>query len=117
MFAYVPRYGLIALLCLMPMLLAASATEALSHARRGHQGSVCKTLLSVPHRHAGFGGFYRTRTSARRSAVRFWVRYTRLEYGSAWANFSRARRKSFTCLRVPGVGRWWCAVRAQPCRR
>ncbi|MGI9381634.1 MAG: hypothetical protein ACR2PO_00645 [Methyloligellaceae bacterium] len=113
----VSRCGIAAVLCILPMLLAASATEAWSGTRRGYQGSACKTLLSVPHRHLGLGGFYRSRTSARRSAVRVWVAYTRMEYGSAWANFARARRKSIRCLRVPGVRRWWCVARAQPCRR
>lgn len=109
----VVKYGLIAVACALPALLAPEPASAISWAKRGSDGKVCRVLVA-PHMHVGIGGDARSERAARAAAVRHWRNFTIWEYGRAWGNVSLARSKSLNCAHVL-IG-WRCLFVAQPCR-
>jgi hypothetical protein len=72
-----------------------------------------KTCL-VDHSHDG-AGTGTSRQVAELSAIRSWMSFTDLEYGSDWAQFRMAISKSMRCS-TNGPGNWSCQLEAVPCR-
>jgi hypothetical protein len=72
-----------------------------------------KTCL-VDHFHDGSGSGT-TQKLAELAAVRSWVSFTDLEYGSDWADFRQANSRSMKCNRED-VARWTCRAEAVACR-
>lgn len=114
----VVKYGLGAVLCIAPVLLAPRAADAtVSSEKRLSNGKVCRVIAVIPHHHLGIGSAYGSRAAARRSAIRRWSRFTAWEYGSEWGSYARAINKGVTCFPSLLEGGWRCVVAAQPCRR
>ena len=67
----------------------------------------------VDHSHEGSGRGSTQRT-ALAEAVRSWVDFTDLEYGSDWAVYGRSVEKSVACS--PDAGGFKCDISAIPCR-
>ena len=84
---------------------------AAMHSLRREGGRLCMS----DHWHYGSSsGSHATKAAAQRSAVASWQDFTDLEYGRAWARFSRAASKRIGCSRS-GSG-WSCDAEARPCR-
>jgi hypothetical protein len=71
-----------------------------------------KTCL-IDHEHNGNGSGLNRKT-AELAAIRAWIGFTDLEYGSAWANFNNAIGKQVRC--GSGIGGIQCDLLATPCR-
>lgn len=85
------------------------------HDLRIEDGRLCMS----DHLHFGESGNWPTMKEAKMSAIRSWSGFTRLEYGSDWADFELAADGKVTCSPAPtGRGEGWvCATEARPCRR
>lgn len=71
-----------------------------------------KTCFS-DHSHAGTGSGA-SRKIAEMQAINNWAGFTAWEYGTDWAKFSKAVRKSMSCS---GSGaNWTCNLDATPCK-
>lgn len=79
------------------------------HESRLEGGRVCYSS----HAHYGSGGG-NSRQAAERSAIGSWSSFTDFEYGSAWANYSKAAGKRMSCSQSGGS--WDCSLEARPCR-
>jgi len=66
------------------------------------------------HMHYG-SGTGRTKSLAKRAALRAWADFTAFEYGGSYASWQLARFKRISCGR--SGGEWSCSVQANPCRR
>ena len=91
----------------------ASADEtglASMHEWRRERGRICMS----DHWHYGSSGSQRSRNAAQRAAIRSWVDFTNLEYGTVWARWGRAASKRMTCS-PSGTG-WNCDAEARPCK-
>jgi hypothetical protein len=75
---------------------------------------VGKKTCMVDHYHDGSGSGT-TQKLAELAAVRSWISFTDLEYGSDWADFRLAISKSMKCSRED-VARWTCRTEAIACR-
>ena len=123
--------ALIATTALIAMLVVAGTAEAARKKQRGVRAapasSVAAMIANAPHasrleggrvcysEHAHHGsGTGNTRQAAERSAIGSWAGFTDFEYGSAWANFSKAAGKRMSCSQS-GSG-WDCSLEARPCR-
>jgi hypothetical protein len=110
---------------MLPLVLGAFVVAALSvpadaasdtglatslHAVRREGGRLCMT----DHWHYGSSSTSSTKAAAQRSAIASWQDFTDLEYGSAWARFSRAASKKIGCSR--NSAGWSCDAEARPCR-
>lgn len=94
----------------IPMVSADETGLATMHEWRRERGRLCMT----DHWHYGSSGSQRSRATAQRAAIRSWVDFTNLEYGTTWARWGRAASKRMTCSRS-GTG-WNCDVEARPCK-
>jgi hypothetical protein len=83
---------------------------AAMHSMRREGGRLCM----ADHWHYGSSGSQGSKAAAQRAAVASWQDFTDLEYGRAWARFSRAASKRIGCSRS-GTG-WSCDAEARPCR-
>lgn len=72
-----------------------------------------KKTCFVDHYHDG-NGTAATRDKAEASAIRNWVEFTALEYGSDWSSFGNAASKTMTCRQ--SMSEWICDLAAIPCR-
>lgn len=73
-----------------------------------------RKLCMITHFHHGSSSStYKTKRSAKKSAIRAWEEFTAFEYGTDWARFRRARKKGMSCSKEGG---WSCSVSALPCR-
>jgi hypothetical protein len=93
--------------------IAASAQEtgmASMHDQRREAGKLCMT----DHYHWG-NGSGSTKSSAQKAAIRSWIDFTALEYGSRWASFANAASKK-TSYTKESSG-WSATVEGRPCRR
>lgn len=93
--------------------IPASAQEgglAAMHAMRREGGRLCMS----DHWHYGSSGTSSTKAAAQRAAIASWQDFTDLEYGRAWARFSRAASKKIGCSR--NSAGWSCDAEARPCR-
>jgi hypothetical protein len=81
------------------------------HTWRREAGKTCM----ADHWHYGSSGSHSSRPAAQRAAIRSWQDFTQLEYGRAWAYFSRAQSRKVNCSRS-NAG-WSCDVEGRPCRR
>ena len=123
--------ALIATTALIAMLVAAGTAEAARKKQRlvraAPASSVAAIIANAPHasrleggrvcyvEHAHYGsGTGSTRQAAERSAIGSWAGFTDFEYGSAWANFSKAAGKRMSCAQSGGS--WSCSLEARPCR-
>jgi hypothetical protein len=68
----------------------------------------------VDHTHDGSGSGT-SQKLAELAAIRAWVSFTDLEYGSDWAQFRNAHDKTMKCSRE-GAALWSCRTEATPCR-
>jgi hypothetical protein len=80
------------------------------HAMRREGGRLCMS----DHWHYGSSGSQGSKAAAQRAAIASWQDFTDLEYGRAWARFSRAASKKIGCS--SGGGGWTCDAEARPCR-
>jgi len=80
------------------------------HEVRREGGRLCMT----DHWHYGSSGTMATKAAAQRDAIRSWQDFTDLEYGSAWARFSRAASRKMGCSH--NGGGWTCDAEARPCK-
>jgi hypothetical protein len=71
-----------------------------------------KTCMA-DHYHDG-SGTGRTKSAARREAIRSWSDFTAWEYGNAWGRYSLAASKSMNCS--GSRGNYSCSTSARPCR-
>ena len=98
-------------------LIAATAAHAGStgfdviHSKVVLNGKVC----FVDHSHLGTGTA-RTKELALHKATQNWVSFTALEYGSDWASFGLATKRSMGCKRGL-LRRYTCEVQGTPCKR
>src|SRR5262245_60337152 len=83
---------------------------AAMHDMRREGGRLCMS----DHWHYGSSGSQPTKTAAQRAAIASWQDFTDLEYGRAWARFSRAASRRIGCSQ--GGGGWNCDAEARPCR-
>jgi hypothetical protein len=83
---------------------------AAMHSMRREGGKLCMS----DHWHYGSSGSNPTKAGAQRAAIASWQDFTDLEYGRAWARFSRAASKKMGCSR--GAAGWSCDAEARPCR-
>ena len=80
------------------------------HDLRRERGRICMS----DHWHYGTSGPQKSKSRARRSAIRSWASFVDLEYGSDWARWGRAGSKKAGCSRSSGS--WNCDVEARPCK-
>lgn len=78
------------------------------HSARIERGYVCYT----DHYHYGSGSGS-SKKAAQANAISSWSSFVDLEYGSAWAMFSKAGSKKISCTQGSS---WECSVEARPCR-
>jgi hypothetical protein len=93
--------------------IPASAQEgglAAMHAMRREGGRLCMS----DHWHYGSSSTSSSKAAAQRSAIASWQDFTDLEYGRAWARFSRAASRKIGCSR--NSAGWSCDAEARPCR-
>lgn len=95
-----------------PAAMAASETGLATslHEVRREGGRLCMT----DHWHYGSSNGERSKAAAQKAAIRSWQDFTDLEYGSAWARFSRAASRKMGCS-ASGSG-WGCDIEARPCK-
>jgi len=102
---------LVATTAAVPAFAASETGLATSlHDVRREGGRLCMT----DHWHYGSSGTLGTRAAAQREAIRSWQDFTDLEYGSAWARFSRAASRKLGCSQ--NGGGWTCDAEARPCK-
>lgn len=122
--------SLIAVGVLCAISVAASPVDAAKRKRAlraAPASSVAAIIANAPHEsrleggrvcyseHAHYGsGSGNSRQAAERSAIGSWAGFTDFEYGSAWANFSKAAGKRMSCSQSGGS--WSCSLEARPCR-
>jgi len=103
-----------ALIAITPSFPAFAASETglaeSLHSMRREGGRLCMT----DHWHYGSSGTLASKSAAQKSAIRSWQDFTDLEYGSAWARFSRAASRKMGCS--PAGGGWTCDVEGRPCK-
>jgi hypothetical protein len=106
------RLGVMATACLLlsGSLEAAVTGMAASHDLRREGGRLCMSS----HSHSGYGTG-KTKSSARRAAIRSWAEFTTFEYGRRWGSYSRSRSKSTRYTKE--VKGWSATVEGRPCRR
>lgn len=95
------------------VVIPASGAEtgmAAMHAMRREGGRLCMS----DHWHYGSSGAQSTKAAAQRAAIASWQDFTDLEYGRAWARFSRAASRKMGCSR--NSAGWSCDAEARPCR-
>lgn len=80
------------------------------HAVRRERGRLCL----VDHWHYGSSSGLSSKAAAQKAAIRSWQDFTDLEYGSAWARFSRAASRKMGCSRSSAG--WSCDIEARPCK-
>lgn len=80
------------------------------HAVRREGGRLCM----IDHWHYGSSSAQSSKAAAQKAAIRSWQDFTDLEYGSAWARFSRAASRKMGCSR--GSSGWSCDIEARPCK-
>ena len=80
------------------------------HDLRRERGRICMS----DHWHYGTSGPQKSKSRARRVAIRAWASFVDLEYGSDWARWGRAGSKKAGCSRSSGS--WNCDVEARPCK-
>ncbi len=121
---------LIAVGALCAIAVAASPVDAAKRkraVRAAPASSVAAIIANAPHEshleggrvcyieHAHYGsGSGSSRQAAERSAIGSWAGFTDFEYGSAWANYSKAAGKRMSCSQSGGS--WSCSLEARPCR-
>ena len=91
-----------------PVLADETGLAAL-HALSREAGRTC----FLDHYHYGSSAGLPSERAAKVSAIRSWAGFVDLEYGSDWAQHSRARSKSMKCER--STSGWSCMVEARPC--
>ncbi len=83
--------------------------EALHEIRR-EGGRLCMT----DHWHYGSSSTEPSKAAAQRAAIASWQDFTDLEYGNAWARFSRAASRKMGCSRSSAG--WSCDAEGRPCK-
>ena len=68
----------------------------------------------IDHAHSGYG-VGAAKEAARTAAIRAWIDFTNLEYGSVWASYSAGA--SPTTKYTKEASGWGALVEARPCRR
>jgi len=91
-------------------VLSDSTGFASMHNLRKERGRLCMS----DHWHYGTSGPQKSKSRARRAAIRSWASFTAMEYGTDWARWGRAKSKKAGCSRASGS--WECSVEARPCR-
>ncbi len=100
----------------LPTLVVPDQALAISRGVKQPDGMVCREIFGKVHYHNGRNWrVASSRSAALSAAINRWVGFTRFEYGSRWASWGVARRKSVNCSNSQGG--WQCQVKAQPCRR
>lgn len=66
------------------------------------------------HFHSGESYGLPTRKAAEIEAVKSWAGFTAFEYGTDWAQWTRAGSKQMECSQ--GASGWGCKAEARPCK-
>jgi hypothetical protein len=66
------------------------------------------------HTHDGQSSGGASRKAAEVAAVKAWAEFTAWEYGTDWAQWSKAGSKQMTCSQSGGS--WGCHAEARPCK-
>jgi hypothetical protein len=82
--------------------------EIHSHRREG--GRLC----FVDHSHYGGSTAQPNKKVAMVEAIKSWIGFVDLEYGSTWANYQKAAGKKVKCEQ--GASGWACDIEARPCK-
>ncbi len=83
---------------------------AASHTMSHEGGRLC----FGDHFHYGSSAGLPSQRAAQASAISSWSSFVDFEYGSTWANYSRASSKEMKCSQSGGS--WACDLGARPCR-
>jgi hypothetical protein len=114
MFSKAMSVALLASAVVVSMAIPAVAQDtglAGMHSMRREGGRTCMS----DHWHYGSsGGSHSTKAAAKRAAIASWQDFTDLDYGRAWARFSRAASKKMGCSN--SASGWSCDAEARPCR-
>jgi hypothetical protein len=66
------------------------------------------------HFHSGSSAGVKDKKAALAEAIKSWAGFTAFEYGTDWANWSKAANKSANCSQ--GASGWGCSIEARPCK-
>lgn len=114
------RESMTSRLLLIPVVAALAASIAPLRADETGLASihtwkkVGKKTCMVDHYHSG-QGTGANRKAAETAAIQSWTSFTDLEYGSSWASFKIAERKSMQCSQ-DGSNSFNCQTEALACR-
>jgi hypothetical protein len=75
---------------------------------------VGKKTCMLDHYHSGQGSGQTTK-AAESAAIANWASFTSLEYGSDWASYKIAEKKTMKCAKEDATS-WTCNTDALPCR-
>lgn len=83
-----------------------------------HGAQAAKKSCKPGHWHHGASSStpYKSKSAAKKAAIKSWREFTAWEYGVPWAYWKRSADKIVNCDRHPGK-RWTCNVQARPCAR
>lgn len=73
-----------------------------------------KRTCMVTHSHSGSSAGEASRKAAEIAAVKAWAGFTAWEYGTDWAQWTKAAGKQMSCTQSGAS--WGCSVDARPCR-
>jgi hypothetical protein len=66
------------------------------------------------HTHDGYSSGVASRKAAEQQAVKAWAEFTAWEYGTDWAQWTKAAGKRLSCSQ--GSDGWGCHAEARPCK-
>jgi hypothetical protein len=73
-----------------------------------------KRLCLDGHFHSGESSGMPSKKAAEIEAIRSWAGFTAFEYGTDWAQWTKAASKSMGCTQ--GSSGWGCVIEARPCK-
>ena len=73
-----------------------------------------KRLCLDGHFHSGDSSGMPSRKAAEIEAIKSWAGFTAWEYGTDWAQWTRAANRSLDCSQ--GSSGWGCKIEARPCK-
>jgi hypothetical protein len=80
------------------------------HSHRREGGRMCFD----DHWHYGGSTAQPNKKMAMAEAIKSWVGFVDLEYGSTWANYQKSAGRKVKCEQ--GASGWSCDIEARPCR-
>ena len=84
--------------------------RCLAKAKPARTIKLCKSPVKAK------GMFYTTKSKAKSSSAYRWGLKTASIYGASFAQFGKAKGKSYQCNKANNKGLWNCTVKAKPCK-